>query len=550
MITINSTPPLIGFVGNRIPYKLTSDNYLSAAGTKASMTISVTGIDTTQMKYLHLAFSNLTLYFRLMTAPDASGEQLPAAVAGDTFSTWAEKLYNALITNFYLRYNYDIVLEAAGASSRNIVFTAKETGTDWSFTATSDFSNVTFTPVAGTDRALRDGFNVVAAIYDENEQPIAHEYKCVDEDGVVNFDLAEYLASEVDDIARFTWPQMQVYPYILHTSYVKKYKVSFCEYYDALTRPLIFDSLRRAITGGLSREMLLYLDEINKDYFASDVGKLKFLSWSPNSKMTGLKTPEKLFFLAQGSSSYTKMKLTIKVNYTDSTSRIVDYTGLITYSQNNVYEFLVGYNEMYLKGIDTSRVIHSYEVYLRNEMNEPISETKTFILDWENHEYERHFIFRNSFGTYDVMRCTGRVQRDFKYDRASGMTITEEDPTEFNAPGKQFDNNKTQIFTANTGFIDSKMKEFTDEFLLSGEIYEVVDDALYAVTITTEQAVMKKDIETLNSLSFAYQRAWTDKFHSSIDSADINEVSPLTCDNDRIKVDSTDYSCDQTYYTP
>jgi hypothetical protein len=70
---------------------------------------------------------------------------------------------------------------------------------------------------------------------------------------------------------------------------------------------------------------------------------------------------------------------------------------------------------------------------------------------------------------------------------------------------------------ANSGWISLAEKKHLRDFLLSRETYEIVDDKLYPIIVTSQksQAFTSDDV-TLHSLDIDYDRSYNDMFWSDV----------------------------------
>jgi hypothetical protein len=180
--------------------------------------------------------------------------------------------------------------------------------------------------------------------------------------------------------------------------------------------------------------------------------------------------------------------------------------------------------------------------------SEPISETYEFILDPHYKEFDRQFLFRNSFGWYDAIRVTGKVESTLTHDRTEGYRIIEDPETDFNAPDKNFINFETQTFKATTGWVSKNAQNWLRDFLLTKEVYEIINGRIYPVKITSKKSTKGKDGDYNLMLDFEYSRAYKDVFYSPSGFGDSQFPRTLTADLTIFTADSTVLTADQTQY--
>jgi hypothetical protein len=518
MITIEKNLPTFAFAGNPMLMKLISDNIIETAGVKAYMELAITGADTTADHHFDLSFGNNVLLFTAATTPDDSGLQYEKASGTDTYITWAEKIYNALISNYLLATNYDIVLADAEPPFRLIIFTAKKAGSEF----TIDFTNHDTTGIGeepgnvpGTDPLYRENFVLVASIW-EGSSKIAEDSKPVDTAGRTYFDFSEYLESLLEtDTSRFTWPEVSETFVHEFSNYIQAYKVSLAEKYSGVVRKMTFDTERHAIGGGLSRETLISWNEAAEHFYDNTDNKTRFLTWAPAMRELGADVPQKLFFVFQSVSQ--QYRLCASVIFSDG-SVIKKYcSDLAAATSWSVVECVAGYDQLNLGALNPSVPVLRWYMFLENELGNKISESRGYTLDVDVYETQRVFMFRNSFSAYDIVRFTGKGELSMEYDRVSGSRIVDEEYTSLNAPVKLFSSIESQKLKANSGWISLAEKKHLRDFLLSRETYEIVDDKLYPIIVTSQksQAFTSDDV-TLHSLDIDYDRSYNDMFWSDV----------------------------------
>jgi hypothetical protein len=387
------------------------------------------------------------------------------------------------------------------------------------------------------------GFGILAQVLDENNLVIGEDFRPVDADGHTRFDMSEYLNACLEDFTppHFTIPgtgdKLKCF-----ADGVKLYRVAFCEQYNQVTKRLFIDDDRRALMGGLSREALVYWNE--SDPFWGSANNLQhFLTWCPSKKLTTQKQLERLFFFTNTNS---QVVLNYTVSFSDGTHQdgSLDQFNVVAFS---ILEAQVGYDDLDLGSIDPAKDVIGWSVFL-TDGSEPISETYEFILDPHYKEFDRQFLFRNSFGWYDAIRVTGKVESTLTHDRTEGYRIIEDPETDFNAPDKNFINFETQTFKATTGWVSKNAQNWLRDFLLTKEVYEIINGRIYPVKITSKKSTKGKDGDYNLMLDFEYSRAYKDVFYSPSGFGDSQFPRTLTADLTIFTADSTVLTADQTQY--
>jgi len=538
MVSIVKTPETLSFAENPVLAEVSSTNNIITEGEASILNIEVNGVDSTAGHTFIILASGEEIVFTSAISPDDSGYQYPVATGSDTFSTWAEKIFAVLCENYLLAKDYLIILSGVGATSRGIVLTAKKNGIAYNL----DFTAGTATGIgkvgagAGKDTVYRENFVIVAGIWDLNMTLLAEEIKPIDGSGHAKFDFSEYLVSLLRDVSssRFTWPEVVNVNWHIFTNYFLRFRISFAEKYDGIVRQLAFDSWRYAIGGGLDHETLMSLFGSDLTYFTDSNQTNRFLTWQPVEKTTGIAQPEKLFFFFQ-TADMVDYRGGVIVHYTDGTTYSFFLHGLSQIPIFQVIELCVGYSQLGLGNISPEKTVDYWNVKIVDGSGVDISETRKFILDEEYHENEHTFLFRNSFSTYDVIRFTGDRELSLEFERSTGVLISDEPISPYNAPQKQFSAVEEQKFKANSGYISLEMKNYLREFLLSNERYEVIDKFLYPISITnSKSSPFLKDNETLYDLEIEYQRSYTHTHFSNYKPGYPDTSSPVVIDEETI----------------
>lgn len=507
MITINTVPYAVQFAGNPIRYKATSDNFIESAGVKAKFTFSFTATDTTVDHYITLNLMNKSLTFYLKATLTDLGTDLPVAEGGWSINQWCDALYAAFLRNYELFTFYNISLLA---SPPKIQFEAKETGDFYSIAIEENtivgLQSDGASTYDGEDTVYRQAFGILLQIWDEDFDLINEDLKGVDLSGEVLFNIADYLNSFLMSSAgiHLEYPSTPGDNVVEYRDFFKKFKASFAERYSGVNHRLLFETnFHQAILGALSHEGLLYWNQLAPDYWNYAANKLKYLTWQPRTKKTSYDSPERLYFAFQDPSTYSQFRVKINIwleNGSTSSDFLNDLTDITPYS---VVELVVG-----AAHLDLDDTVIKWNIVIINEDDDAISEVFTFQVDPKYYEQDRIFIFRNSFETYDVFRCTGIVESRLDYDLEKGSLVMEEIETPWNAPTRTLEAKETAAFKASSGWLTREAKNWLRDFMVSKERFEVVDGKLWPIVITSKKTGLFKDKDNNYALEFDYERAY------------------------------------------
>jgi hypothetical protein len=556
VITIETHPPRVLLAGNPARFNISSDNAISTPGVKARLRLQITGINTTAEYEFRISYGSKDLDFVLKTSLSDDPLDVPVGLITDTIFTWTQKIYEAFLANYDLNHYFDITLWDFNLGLAGINITAKTEGVDYTmvFDNNGDITEISqFSNVAGVDEVYRTGFGILMNLWSEDlTELMAEDLKNVDSSGYVQFNVSEILLAELamDDTTRFLFPETGSTNAIYRSSFILSFIAAFAERYDESVRKFVFDEeIRYALAGGLSRESLVFYNNIESDYFAPLKNQKRFLTWAPIEKTTGVSSVEKLFFCLLNTGS--TCRLSARVTFTDDTYTDIDVTALASYAACpvSVMECCVGYAYLRLSTLSPGKTVNYWQVWIENSGGTILSEIRKFTLDTKYQENERQLLFRNSLSAYDTIRITGIRENNNEYQRQTAAQFLNEPESFLNAPEKSYSNEEKAAFKASTGWLTLDEKDWLRDLLLSREVYEISARELIPVSIVSKKAFILKDKETLYSLEFEYEKAFTDQYYSigkNINSD--SSVKMITADNDEITADSDVITADQLIY--
>ena len=515
-MSITKKPFLMSFSGNPMRYQLSGT---STAGTFSVVKIGFTAIDTTPNHAMTVTFLGASRTFTLKTEP-ASHNELPVADDAESVNNWAHRVYYYLLQDTQLQDAYIMTIAADGAGWK-IVLTARTASPDydWSF-GTHNITGVTVsTLIAGVAPVASSVEGVLMQVLKDGSEVIGEDYKPLDASGIVKFDICEYVNARLllAPPPRFNLSlQDNVKSY---DDYFLKYMIYFCDRVAGVYSQRTYgdpDNLYcYAIAGGLCREDLVANNEGNVDYFGLTSVKKRFLTWSPPAKITDKFETHSLFFALQNQ-SYSTIQLKASLYTASNTGSSVNVTSAIPALQWTVYEFMAGYTQLDLALLMSGNVV-KWELYLVDENGTVISDVRSFELDPKYAENTRYFRFRNSWGTYDSLLCTGVFENIIEHEREKVIYVSDETETSYNSPGAYNMIKETQSFKANTGWLTRDYLNYLRDFMLSSDIYEVEDGRLYKCLLTSKKTALFKDTSYNYSLAFEYERAYDDFFFHGLE---------------------------------
>lgn len=247
------------------------------------------------------------------------------------------------------------------------------------------------------------------------------------------------------------------------------------------------------LQGGLTDDFIKNLDVLQTTWFdLFVVQQKKFLTWQPSTKYLQKDSKELLFWLV--SVQYQDIKLVVStfLNEVETVQEIS------TISSADLYEVLqlkVDPSSLNISDFDY------YQVYLKNEFDEVISEVKTYFLDENYYNSVTKFAFQNSLGTYDTVTFTGNIIEDESFERNVQLR---------NSLRSQYYVDKDDIITASSGYIDriwrdsKKGRYYLTELLFGRNAYTYDDNIMSEIIITSDNVSRNNNLENIRSLTIDY----------------------------------------------
>jgi hypothetical protein len=512
---ISKKPHELVFAGNPMRYLLAPESSGGGGGGQTDGQLSVvqitfTDIDTEVGHSMTIDMMGSQRQFTLSGEPSTEND-FPVADDRHTPLDWAAICFAYLLNDVRLNASYAISQELDG-----ITLTARQPSPLYDMALLdSNIRGITLTMLqygmTGTGQTVE---GVRMQVYRDGTQKIGEDYKPVNSDGEVKFEIQEYIFAHLRMAPaprfRISWPGGQ---YRYYDDYILKYRTVFCDKVDGEFQARTYcdpdHTFCYALPGGLNREDLVANASAGTDFFALTTTRKKFLTWAPPSRVTDKTESFSLFFaFQQPEHSSFRIKANI---YNDSVGQTIEVTPLIAIMPWKVVELFVGYTQL---GLDAylSGTVSRWEVYLTDGDDGIISDIREFILDKRYHETIRYFRFRNSWGAYDSLRCTGMFETSVEHEREKVNIPQQDTETQFNAPISHTLVREMQSYKANSGWLSREYLNYLRDFMLSGDIYEISSDRLLKCLLTAKKTSLFKDRQYNYSLNFEFERGYEDFF--------------------------------------
>ena len=515
MVDITKYPEAVSLTGNDIVFK--------AYGSYGSASV---GYAVIALEYVYLGGdTNPSLGFKLkwgvfeetflisLTGPwDVVGNVNDQLV---NFIETVLKVNINLTTDFKISYAVNL-----GSGYYDIIFTARKSGPVYELTKSlvNPATNYDFTRVrkhAGTN--LPDvqfyGLGIQIWKYDElGETELVGEDKLlVDYRGEAIFRIQEYLHGLLKGGFHFPeeldeWVKKVV-------GYVGKYMVRVYDSYwnDIANKWTNLSSKSSedywALKGMLGNYKLALMNEENTGWWAKHVEGMRFLNFYPEEKIVDERMPEKLYYIVSDS-AVTGVKLKVKLYYQDGWSKIVTLTKDLTVAKYDVLELMVGMWMLKVDSIEPGRTLMYYQVWLADQEGGQISEVRSYRIDRKEYAHARYFLFKNSLGNFEVLRTTGEQEKNAEIERTMVQVVLPDGFKLTDKELKQVDAIGTEVYSLNSGWVSKAVIDYLQDFSQSPEVYQIINNRLYPITLISTKHFMWKDNEYLYSLDFEFVRGY------------------------------------------
>ena len=489
-----------------------TDNYQTAAGSKAHLDLIFTGLATNGNTFT-LTFLGLTQTFSFTSfTPDDSGLQIP--IDGLNTADFVENfVIPALKQNFYISQDYEVILQ----TSTSARIRALKVGTLYNITGTEAVANMTMSaPTAGTDATFRTGFRILADLFAESSY-LAADYKPVfGAEAIPNaanqclFDFTDILTGLPlkPDAPAFNSASF----FVLNQCY-RRFYVRFAEYYSntpRVSKQLPAEPAHYLAIHG-ARAFLNLGQNINADFCAPG----KFLTLMPADVTCAVAQHQYLSFFVQTPPAVSlTLRLMYRLNYTDgSNGSWTSHSSITGQYAKQIVTIKAGFNQLNLSAaIASGKEVKSYQIKVDNGTTD-LTETRTFTLIKERYQ-NRYFLFFNSFGLPETVFFHGMQSRDAKFMR---QQIRLAKPT-YNATTGVHTGDETHIypefkrgFELATGYKRKNYLDYFLDFMNSPAHYEQQADKYAGISISKQDIELDDDKQRLYGLNLKYNTAYTER---------------------------------------
>lgn len=520
MISITGKPDKFSLAGEKQVFTILSDNYLLSPGTKAALIISFK--NEIYDGSFTLAWGSKSLVFHIRETLLNDGLEIPAYTSNFTLSQWVDVIVSYFNSNFDL-FNDFTITSATLLNEHTVMFLARNTGSNYSLTFTiaesidpGDLDELSNS--AGTDRTLKENFKVLIQALIQNTLNSNVDYGIniamyhdVNDQGITYYIPNDLVKPELKSVFFRQW--ISSIPVRKNDYLLRRYYLRITEIFGnpAVSQKVVSSEIFSLINGSIPNWQLNQFSEITFQDWLND--GLKFMTFSPETKKILPDQFEKLFFIYRTLFTIPddyRILLRVKLYFDDDTFVTIDQgTGVRNLITGEVLEIDCGYGQLGMDAIMSSypeKTLQKYAVWLVGKsvanVETVLSEVKTFEVDFENHEFKRQFIFRNSIGGFDTIYCIGRSDFENEYSKDTLNFEQPLIPTE-TAISKKDHNISVNLYgNHTTGYFNKEHFDWIQDFFYSDQIYEIEGTLFKPCRITSSNIKLDDENEMMLSISF------------------------------------------------
>lgn len=499
-ISLISGPSILSYSKNKIAYKLQTDNYVTAAGSKAHVDFRI--FSTTGSHYITFTWGSNTVTFTGGSL-DNSGLKVRLYTSG----TESDYLVNSLIPDLksnqllYETFEFDTFLSGSDLWIR---MTARQDGTDYNVSVA--YNSGLFNPVsvAGVNRAVRENFkiNLELMLFDsDGDFRIIELEQVPDEDSYVVFEIQEYLDKYFETLDKDI-PSFNASSIAQADNLIQKYYVRYYESYGDPSADYYVTSAsdRYVINGGLQRE------HWPSNTFVSSLASnsKRFLTWQPGDKLVSTSQQEYLYYYLDDDTS--EINLVLKVYFDDDTDSQSDVLTLSDPDQYGIFILPAGFSQLNIASLETGgRLATRYELSVTDADDTVISETRMYIVDRNEYQNERFYLYKNSLGGYETLRTYENAKKSTNIDFDISEKYLAHDYTAATGQRRKSNLQFNDEVAVSLGLLDKESKIPVQDLIISDDVYEIYSDRFVSIEVQNKDEEIFDEDEDLHPLILKYK---------------------------------------------
>jgi hypothetical protein len=527
-IAFITEPTEISLAKNEMLLRARSNKVLKSEGTAAVATISIPN-NPASAEWFSFSFDGILIKFTFSASGDIDDFVLPLN-SGSWSTAYITTLRTEVQKNYYIKQYLKVTQSGA-----NIIFTQRQRGSRFNFTAETNISGASWTITNGTDPVYFDT-EILLDIYVRKNRvfkKLPTQSANIDTSGFFQFDIAEHLLSQTaPQVPAIHIAKDENSPMVQSmTSHNLEYYYVMAEHYDGLARRHYTSPEKRAIRAGV--DDIAFLDGFRDPARNFLFPQKKWLTNRPTNREITINQPEYLSIILpeQTTEDFLIIGIIIKAKLYFKNGTEITKT-IATLPVSNFTTVLVNtspINNLNINTHNSGSPLTHYTVWAENTAEEKIGEDVNYAIIPGDY-LDLFLIYENSWGGYDTLRTFG--------EREAFMEVEKQGLERPRALG--YNQNVKTIFSklegyqekvkVSTGAISKSEFELLIDLLKSEDVYIFHEVAFLPVEITPEKYDWGTTAENTRNLVFELSRS----------KKEINYLNPAEFDNSAFTPEFTD----------
>lgn len=506
-------------IKNPVEYVVNSNEVYISTGVKHRFKLQFTSLQPANSQLIfNLLGQIITFTFKLSANPEYLEIRTFSTSIG--LADWvANYIIPAILKNYLIAVNYKL-----WSVGNELFIEAKEPGTKYIAMLTLPNSQIIHTVIAaGVNEVKRPNFETLIDVYLEKEYmsenfELVYSASAIPNNGSCRFNLSMQLQSLLKPLILFPDFNTLTDGGTFRAISPKRYSLKMAEMYGAPQAVNSYENFANfspitALFGGFKR--LNFIDDgLVYHYFNAEVNK--FLTSIPNNTELHKDQLQFLSFYLNKANGLYLMKIRLKLYYDDGTSSNAIDSITFSDTKNCIITVPVGYDQLAIDSLKASgKNVNKYDVWISNNSNTAITETKTFFVNNDYYRHNRFFAYLNAFGVAETIWFTGNLNHNVMHDNQMVERIYYRDDeavtSVYDGDLIEFDNTAKQSFTLSTGYKTKEWNDYAQQFINSHLKYAILTDKLAAINIDKTTVEVYNDTDTEFGFAFTYTFAWQEE---------------------------------------
>jgi guanyl-specific ribonuclease Sa len=294
------------------------------------------------------------------------------------------------------------------------------------------------------------------------------------------------------------------------TDRAKLFKVLYGDIYGQMDEPASWTAtpVQLAMLGGISKFQFPTIDYLNT-YLPANA---KFMTWSPLSKEVDYTQEDYLQFWVYDPNA-TSVKLKVKAFFDDASNTIATIsTKTVIYG--DLLQVPAGPLNSGAIGINPTKNMLYYELWLTDQNDVAISETRTYTISAFRPYRTRYYLFLNSLGAFEVLRTTGFSEESTDVSRSVSEIIL---PLDYEplagqfVAGEAYKQNSDKVSSGLFSGPDAQAwLEYMQDVAISSVLYDITDGPRVPLVNMTKKLTVRQNEDNKRFARFEFMRAYSD----------------------------------------